>query len=91
MLSSLLPMDSTMLLTVLGDVDKRESLYHTALIYENIVKCGSRVSDKKLESLLTSYGSFEEIFNAKVQGKGLQDIKGLDKVVKQYLNMILLP
>lgn len=71
------------------DYNKRESMYHAALLLNKTISI-SKSGDKKLAELLIYHGSFETICEAKLKADmfdGLEDkvasISGIDAVVKK--------
>jgi DNA processing protein len=50
---------------MLTDVNKKECVYHSALILEKKIGIATPKKDMEVRKLLLEYGSFEEIYNAK--------------------------
>jgi DNA processing protein len=63
---------------------KRESLYHTALVFTKKISIGTQKADSELERLLKSYGSFENIFKV-LEGdmfsREVEEVQGIGKVI----------
>jgi DNA processing protein len=84
------------------DKNKRESLYHAALLYAGFLKIGSTSlkkdgtltekfePEKKLKELLQQHGSFEAIFKSQSLisiEDTLNAVKGLDSVARKLRNL----
>ncbi len=72
---------------MLEDPNKREAFFHTALVYQNVVKIGSESADAHLRELLERYITFEGIYkehamNTNEYRSNAKDV-GLDKLLKK--------